>query len=259
MDPMISLGPLLVFLLFAAPGARLLTMAYRTRESPELFCGLYFTGAAVGLSMRVLGSSLFPTQPDLAEPINSIGHVAFAAGTISMTVFTLRVFHPSSMIARVFALTTISAIVLTSLHTLIGGYASVETSYSMIATNFMRLVPTSWAFYESLRYWRSMQRRQALGLADPVVTNRFLLWSVWTGAVSALPMIPLLLRFAGVLVLENGEAGQQFADEILPRLLMGIRILFATIAPIAAIALSLSFFPPTAYVERVRARAEVNG
>ena len=33
--------------------------------------------------------------------------------------------------------------------------------------------------FESFRYWRMLRRRLRLGLADPVVTNRFLLWAVW--------------------------------------------------------------------------------
>jgi hypothetical protein len=39
--------------------------------------------------------------------------------------------------------------------------------------------------------------------------------------------------------------------------LVGLRVLFVVVAPIAAIALSLSFFPPAAYLDRVRARASI--
>jgi hypothetical protein len=36
--------------------------------------------------------------------------------------------------------------------------------------------------FESFRYWRMLRRRLRLGLADPVVTNRFLLWGIWARA-----------------------------------------------------------------------------
>jgi len=252
---MILLGPLLVFLLLVGPGIRLLLLAHRSREAPEFWGGLYFIGAAVGLAMRVLGSSLFLTEPELGNTINTIGHLSFAAGTIAMTVFTLRVFHPSSSTARIFAGMTIAAIVLTSAHTLLGGFTNIENSYSMVATNFARLIPTCWAFYESCRYWLSMRRRETLGLADPILTNRFLLWSIWTGAVTLLPMIALALRTLSIVALGNEQFIEGPGAVLMPMVLGIVRVIFVFVAPIAAVALSLSFFPPTAYLDRVRARA----
>ncbi|MCP5060460.1 MAG: hypothetical protein GY937_27495 [bacterium] len=249
------MGPLLIFLLFIAPGIRLLKLASRTRQAPELWGGLYFTGAAIGLSARVLGSSLLATAPELAFPINVVGHLAFASGTIAMTIFTLRVFHPSQEGARVFAGSVIVAIIATSAHTLMGGYASIENSYSIVATNFARLLPTSWAFYESLRYWRAMRRRDSLGLADPVVTNRFLLWSIWTGAVTALPLVALAIRLVAILALGSEPDARLLGTELAVAMLRFVAILFVAIAPLAALALTLSFFPPSSYLERVRRRA----
>ena len=49
-----------------------------------------------------------------------------------------------------------------------------------------------WTMVESYRYYALMRRRQALGLADPMVTNRFLLWgsaslgtalATWTSSI----------------------------------------------------------------------------
>jgi hypothetical protein len=251
---MIAVGPILVFLLLVAPGIRLLTLATRTREQPEFWGGLYFVGAAIGLPMRLVGSALYATQPEFANAVNTIGHISFAAGTIAMAIFTLHVFHRESSRARIFAALTIATIVVTSIHTLWGGFASIENSYSMVATNFARLVPTSWAFYESLRYYGSMRRRQTLGLADPIVTNRFLLWSIWTGAVTLLPLIALVLRTAGILSLGNDSYNTGLHAQIIASILTGVRILFLVIAPVAAIALSLSFFAPRIYIERIRSR-----
>lgn len=253
---MFLLGPILVFLLLVAPGIRLLLLAHRTREAPEFWGGLYFVGAAIGLAMRVLGSSLFLTEPELANTINTIGHLSFASGTIAMTVFTLRVFHPSSSAVRTFAGMTIGTILLTSAHTLLGGYTNIENSYSMVATNFARLIPTCWAFYESWRYWRSMRRREMLGLADPILTNRFFLWSIWTGAVTLLPMIALFVRTLSIVALGNEQFIEGPGAVLMPMVLQIIRVIFVFVAPIAAVALSLSFFPPAAYLDRIRARAK---
>ena len=254
--PMFLLGPLLIFLLLVAPGIRLLMLARRSKQIPEFWGGLYFIGAAIGLAMRVLGSSLFLTQPELANTLNTIGHLTFASGTIAMTIFTLRVFHPGSSRARIFSGVTIAAILLTTAHTLLAGFTNIENSYSMVATNFSRLIPTCWAFLESCRYWRSMRRRETLGLADPILTNRFLLWSIWTGTVSILPMIALVLRTLSIVTLGNSEFAEGQGAALMPMVLQMIRVAFVIIIPIAAVALSLSFFPPAAYLDRVRERAE---
>jgi hypothetical protein len=253
---MSSVGPFLVFALLAAPALRLLGQAGRTRQTPEIWAGLYFLCAAIGLPMRLYGASLLASDPDLAGTLNTIGHVFFAAGTVSMTIFTWRVFHPGSRVGLLFALATIATICVTSAHTISGGHASDEDSISMLATNAARLIPTYWACLESLRYWLRMRRREALGLADPVVTNRFLLWAIWTGALSALPSITLSLRLLAF-VLIDAILDIEVTEAIVARIVMGLRGVFLLLAPVAAVSLSLSFFPPAYYVERIRSHASV--
>jgi hypothetical protein len=83
---MIFVGPLLVFLILIGPGIRLLRLAADTREQPEFWGGLYFVGAAFGLSLRVMGSSIFVDDPERAEILNTIGHFTFA---LSLQVFSI--------------------------------------------------------------------------------------------------------------------------------------------------------------------------
>jgi hypothetical protein len=253
---MSSVGPFLVFALLAAPALRLLGLAGRTRQIPESCAGLYFLGAAIGLPMRLYGASLLASDPDLAGTLNTIGHVFFAAGTISMTIFTWRVFHPGSRAAMLFTVATIGMISVTTTHTLSGGHASDEDSVSMLMTNAARLIPTYWACLESLRYWLRMRRREALGLADPVVTNRFLLWAIWTGTLSALPSITLSLRVLAVMLVD-ASLDLAVTEAIVARIVVGLRGVFLLLAPIAALSLSLSFFPPAFYVDRIRSNASV--
>lgn len=75
--------------------------------------------------MRVLGSSLFLDNPELAETFNTIGHFTFAFGTIAMTVVTFPVFNPKTLGTGVLAGLAITTLVSTSAHTLLGGYASI--------------------------------------------------------------------------------------------------------------------------------------
>lgn len=252
---MLFVGPALIFLLLAAPAARLLRLAWRTRELPEFWGGIYFAGASIGIAGRVLGSSIYPDDPILGDWINIVGHVAFALGTIAMALFTFIVFRRASAPACMLAIFMISAIVATSAHALLGGHASLESSISIIATNFARLLPTTWAFYEAFRFWRAMRRREALGLADPIVTNRFGLWSIWTGAVTLMPMVPLTLRLLGMLTVATGSISADERALWVAPAVVGLRVLFIVVTGVAAVALSLSFFPPSSYLDRVRRRS----
>jgi hypothetical protein len=49
-----------------------------------------------------------------------------------------------------------------------------------------------WVSLESLRYYLLMRKRRALGLADPVVTNRFFVWGAGEG-VASLVVLALLV------------------------------------------------------------------
>lgn len=248
------LGPLLAFALLAAPAIRLLGGAVRTRRTPEIWAGLFFLGAAVGIPLRIYGTSIIESDPALSATLNTVGHIFFAAASISLTIFTWRVFHPESATMRVIALTVAFLIAGSTTHTLGTGLVSVENAGSMIFTNFMRLVPIYWACVESIRYWGVMQKRMALGLADPVVTNRFALWAFWTGALSILPTLALGLRTLAYIVDAQGIEGVA-RPEVQAAALMVLRVVLLATAPIAVISLSLSFFPPARYLEHVRAKA----
>ena len=187
-------APILIFLLLAAPAARLLLLASRTRQAPEIWGGLYFAGTAVGIPLRVVGHGLAKHDPLFAAQLNTWGHAFFAASTCSLVIFTCLVFRRE---ARWIACLSIASIVATTIWVLATGKVSEERSLSVLLTNATRLFPLLWAFFESTRYWRVMQRRQALGLADPVVTNRFLLWALWTGALALLPAMTLFMRLLG--------------------------------------------------------------
>jgi hypothetical protein len=86
-----------------------------------------------------------------------------------------------------------------------------------------------WLFFESASYARSMRRRLRLGLADPIVANRFVLWAIWTGALALIPLFVLGLR-AALAVLGAGGAT-------------------------AVAAGWLAFFPPASYQRWIGARA----
>jgi len=244
-----------VFAFLVAPGIRLLLLAARSKQAPELFGGLYFIGASLGISLRIFGVSVSIENPDLAYNVNMIGHITLALGTIAMAIFTQRVFYPENKRVLRASQGLIAAIVGTTIYALLGEQAIIENAAPVMFANIARVLPTAWASYESYNYWRAMQKRAALGLSDPVVTNRFGLWTLWTAGVTALPLIALVIRSAMLILVTMGQLGPEDADVVMPRILGAVRVLFAFIVPTSVAALWLSFFPPKAYLDRVQRRA----
>lgn len=246
----------LVFALLFAPGVRLLLLARRTGEIPERFGGLYFLGASLGISLRIFGISVAETQPETAVLANAIGHLTLAGGTIAIGFFTARVFHAGSVRAERIAIALALTIATTTAHALFVGADAIENSLSLIVTNGVRVLPTGWACFESFRYWRAMRKREALGLAEPVITNRFGLWTLWTAGMTLLPLIALLLRSYAAVSLALGFVTVAEVEAFRPTLLAQVRLVFLVIVPITVGALMLAFFPPRAYVARLRAGVE---
>ncbi len=252
-------APLVVFVLFLPPAIRLLVLASRTRQAPELWCGLYFLGASIGLPLRILGISLQLDDPTTAALAHVTGHVFFGGGCLAMAIFTQRVFHPDDARAKRFVAGLGCAIVATAAWSYAGGYLIVENAAAMMSANAVMIVPTAWAFYESCRYWRSMKKRHSLGLADPVVTNRFLLWTLWTGGISFLPAFALVARTILLTLFAAGTFTMEDADTVQPIALGVLRVVALVTLPPTVVALTLAFFPPRAYLARVRGGEAATG
>ena len=97
-----------------------------------------------------------------------------------------------------------------------------------------------WGSAEALVYWRRMERRSQIGLADPAVTNRFLLWGIGAGAAG----IGSAVGLSASIVM--GQANVEIPWVIMSSSMHGL---------VAAIALSLAFVPPASYLRWVRRNA----
>ena len=96
-----------------------------------------------------------------------------------------------------------------------------------------------WTGLESFGYYGRMRKRRVLGLADPIVTNRFLLWGLVALNAIVASGVPLVVGFLG---------GDSFND--VPTRLAGAA---ATI--VGCVCLQLAFLPPQSYVSWLKKRA----
>jgi hypothetical protein len=238
--------PIAIFVLVVnAVSIRLLLLWRRTRALPELCIGLgLFVISFAGLPLAGLSRSpqLFGTP--LGGLVFTVGMTVVAGGIYLFFVFTWCVFRRESRWGRV----TLWAAALTLASVAIGyGYISLtRTGIDQVhdGRHFgMMLISLlvgcfTWTAIESLLYYGLLRRRRAIGLADPVVVNRFLLWGLSASS--------LALLCAGILVCLS--LGMLIVRDAIP--LYGIAIG----GMVSSVTWSLTFFSPGWYRRSVEAR-----
>lgn len=241
-----GLATLAFVIVGAAVGLRLLLLARRTRQIPEL---------AVGTALLLIGGLGYPLAiaagaPGLVAPKTGLALMAFATvvmdvGFACIVVFTWKVFRPEAPWARGLLVAMVLGYALHAVGTAPATLALENPSQVLHNMGWATLgqvlnaVAFLWATAESSRYWWMLRKRAALGLGDPVTTNRFLLWAI----ASSCSVVTNFLTWWVVI------RGLEFFEE------SGIQAAVGVISLGSCIAQYLAFLPPRAYLERIRARA----
>jgi hypothetical protein len=238
----LALGFLLQIAACALVGGRLLALFHRTRKLPELAFGAGFLLLGVlGQPVAVLARSPLGGSPELAGWLLAWGLAAQSLGCLCLDVGTWRVFRPAStrtgwLIAGVAALFAVSL----AGHGLGVGFAGgTDRGGFYWAGLLARGGSFAWCAAEALLYHRRMRRRLRLGLADPVVANRFLLWGVASLGLVVAFLTFLAAKLAGV---NAATSGPFLATSFAAALVCGV-------------AMWLAFFSPAAYTRWIAARA----
>jgi len=238
---LVWVGFLAFFLVALVVGVRLLLLARQTRRLPELCIGLGVLGIGpVGFGATVAAAQAAHGAPGPASALMVFGSVGLAVGVCAKLVFNWRVYHPSRPGLR-------GLIVLAVL-------AQVAMLVDQARQGFPPVMHVDWAFYlrtallvgallwgsaEALRYWGKMRRRVRIGLADPVVTNRFLLWGVGAFAAGFGALV------GNVVQIVTGTPTTE-----IPWVLAGS----SAHGFVAAVAMWLAFVPPAAYTRMIADR-----
>jgi hypothetical protein len=231
------LGPAgyLILGLLCLLGARLIALAVRTRKLPELWIGLFFMLTAPGGGLVLRALELVGRSP-AARVMAVVGLCLVALGTVPGYIFTYTVFRPGRRWALGLAVAG-SVLCLWGCFAQLGGLSlHIDASGPRMDFVLARVVCFGWSTYESLRLYFMMKRRLAVGLGDPVVGNRFLLFAWWSTAMGVLPLTHALDRLLG------GAAGYRLLLTMLPK----------TLGAFMFVAIFLNFFPPRAYLAWLR-------
>jgi hypothetical protein len=173
----------------------------RTRGLPELLLGLYLSGATVLGYPLVVAMTQIPASK--AWGLHVGAQAVMGLGFACLLLFTLRVFRPDTLWARVvvgLCLLTLATAGFVYFREVTG--ESPRPPSELLGVNMLTTGPIAvayfWATFESLSYHRRLRLRLRLGLAEAVVVNRLLLWGVMTLAAGMAVVINLVAMLSGV-------------------------------------------------------------
>ncbi|HXK22063.1 MAG TPA: hypothetical protein VMS55_05235 [Myxococcota bacterium] len=243
MQAAIAFGFGAFFVSSLAIGLRLVWLARRNRGLPELLIGLGILGIGpAGFALMVLAMLFGADRPAVAFVLLATAQLAIAAGGLAAYVFTRTVFRPEAAWAR--ALVWIAALVFAA--AFLGRFATGTYSLPMRLDfwtqvgSFDMIACLLWGSFESLHYYGRMRRRARLGLADAVLTNRFLLWGLGIGSAGLGSLI------GNVVMMVRGTAMMELDGLTLSNSMFGLA---------SAVLMWIAFLPPAGYRRWIEARA----
>jgi hypothetical protein len=223
-------------------GIRLLVLSRRTRGTPELMLGgALLLQAGIGYPLSVTA----PYAGDLAPLVWLVSGGCNNGGMVLLFAFTARVFHDQTrwawILVGAFAALSVIQAGGNVLGQIGGDAASRAESLQVWGAGSLSLSGIAWGWtgLEALRFHSLLRKRVAIGLADPVVANRMLLW----GAMGAIALSCVIVD--AVLLYTAGELGRTI---LLP-------LVTAIAGLLVSVCMILAFWPPAAYLARIRGSA----
>jgi hypothetical protein len=208
-----------------------------------LAMGVGYLLLSIAVATIELGIAMNPT---LRGALVGFGNLATGAGLFATLIFTRNVFRPESPAANA-AVWILSALMAGgfAVYGLTGGFPSASYESWGAGTMMAGIVGTNlWVSWEPLRYHAMMRRRLKLGLAEPLVVDRFLLWGV--GSASRLVLV--LFGVGSALWVRHLDPGTALAFSNL--VLGGTSVC----GLVASVAYWLAFHPTPAYRRWVERR-----
>jgi hypothetical protein len=242
MEEQAYIGELISALVYLYAGARLLRLSSRTGEGPERLLGAMFL--VTGISFLLYDLPMILDSESLWTPLNFAGRVVYLPAPVLLAVFTRRVFRPEgawgAWVAYGSAILLVAGVGGSVWSGDLEGFTVSSPWFWAEWTGYT--IPFAWACAEALAHHRQARRRLRLGLCDPLVCNRYLLWGFF-GAMQVMVSLAVIPAYAEY---EQGGAFGAMWDAVI------------SAGEISSLALiSLIFFSPAVYQRWINRNAPV--
>jgi hypothetical protein len=229
-----------LFVVWMITAVRLIILARRTRAVPELVLGMaLLLQVALGYPLSVVAQ----LAGSYAIFVTLAAGVFTNAGMGLIFVFTAKVFHDASrwawaLVGAAGALLAVQV----SGHVLSQATAATQAEklegLLLWGAGSLALCGFAWGWtaFEALRFHAQLRKRAALGLADPVVANRMLLWGLMGVIAVFAVVVDTGLLYGG------GTVGREV---LLP-------LVTALCGLAVSVCMILAFWPPAAYLAFLR-------
>jgi len=234
------------YLISAAAGAfyliasyRLLRLSGKTGERPELMLGLYF--AFTSQWYLLYNAPYFLGIEALPPLVEHAVEWVYAVGVIPYLLFIRSVFRPDSAPAAAVVMVCSLLLFAGALGSSLGGGFSNSLSDPAWVTEWIGYtVPCFWMCCEGSISHATARKRVRIGLCDPIVANRYLLFACFGLCQIAACVADLIWAYGNT----TTEPASSFATGLLGA---------TEIASVAT--LWLAFFPPLVYRRWIEGRA----
>lgn len=247
---LVVMGVILFILASGIVGARLLLLYRRLKQPPELFLGLaYLLAGTLGWAVLLVGALTTSPGQHVSEKYQAFSVVMGDLGTFCFYLFVWYVFRRDSAVAKaLLALAALALVVSLAADTFVRGvtYGPPPGTVSTIAGSIARAFVFPWMAWEALGSYSAFRRRARVGLGNPLVQNRLLLWGLSALATFGISGTATALYWtasdvADAVVKQNRATG-----------------LYGALGAVSALLLWLAFFPPERYQRFIEGRKEAH-
>jgi len=230
-------------LIYLVAGVRLYRFSVRTGGAPERLLSVSLL--LWGLSFPLYDLPDLLVDESMSTPFSFASRLVLHMGTIAFLLFTRTVFRSGESWATWLVAGTIVCLVVG-----VGGSVWVgdwEGFYPLSNPWYWlewvgRIAPMAWMGIEGLVQYRKTRARRRLGLCDPLVCNRFLLWSL-TGTFWV--------------ILELVVTAQNIDYEITQQWAPSLDFVVSLLEILTVAVIWFVFFPPASYRNWIENRAAI--
>jgi hypothetical protein len=226
-------------------GVRMLLLARRSRGRHEFLmgAGMVLIGA-LGYPAGIL-SGFGRSVGDVILPIWAGSMLVTQLGIACIYAFTWQTFRPRAVWGKTLVGTGIALMLVSLAGSAIALTAAPPDALSPVVARGWILVGMLgycgcflWSAIEGFVHYHDARKRLAIGLADAIVVNRFLLWGIFGTMATAINIASLIGASIGV-------DPSQSPLVLVPMGFFGF---------LASAAMYLAFVPPAAYLQFIRSR-----